>query len=327
MNNKPIAVLGEGAWGTAIATVLAHNKYKVHVWCHDETVAHQISTFKENKRYLPGVSLQTTIISKISIADAIKDAEYIFVSTPVPFVRTVLQHALDMAHPDAIWIFLNKGIEEKTGFLPTQILQDIAAKKGQRPRCAVVSGPSFAFEVAHEELTGLIVACASEKVAKQVIQLLENTYITAEYSTDIIGVQASGALKNGAALIMGMFEGMKASDNTKALAFVRCYHELIMLGSALGGQPETFFDLAGLGDLVLTAYGNQGRNRLFGKALGAGTTVSALKAQYSLLPEGVATLQALPGLLAHYDLELPLFETAIEILAGNTQPTDLFECL
>lgn len=308
---KAVTMLAQGAWGTAVATVLAHNGHQVKLWCHDADVVDMINNDHVNHRYLPDVMVDERIWATADIQQALQESEVIFVAIPVKFFRSVLQ-TMECNADAYTWVLLNKGIEVTTGYLPSQILESVFKTKN----IAVASGPSFAHDIVRKELTGLVVASDNALVVERVSRLLANDYICIEQSSDFKGVQAGGALKNVLALFFGIIEGAGCGENTKALAFVRCFQEIVRLGIALGAQAETFVRLSGLGDCILTSMSDLSRNRLLGKALGQGRKIES--AVGAVAPESVNTLEAISGLMSAHMLALPLMQALHDFVHGRT---------
>ena len=240
---KKVVVLGAGAWGTAIATVLASNQHKVVIWSHEEDVVQSISHEHINKRYLPGIQLNRTIQSTIDIAQAVEDAEWIFEAIPVKYMRSVLEKVKLYYSPLQRWIVLSKGIEQQSLFLPTQILNDVF---GNSVQSVVVVGPSFAKDVVEKQLTAVNCASESKELIDASRQLMTNSYFKLFPSNDILGLQWCAALKNVIAMGVGILEGAEFTDTTKAFFLVKAFAEMKIFIVAMGGKSETMNDLAGI---------------------------------------------------------------------------------
>lgn len=317
-----ISVLGAGAWGTALATLLADNGHDVLLWAHEQSVVDDITDAYENKKFLPGIVLQPSINATHDLKLLARHAKIIFVTVPVAFLRSVLQKLqVDVPH-DVHWVIASKGIEQHTLMLPTQIIDD----QLQRPAdSAVISGPSFAYDLASKQVTGLVIAAHHEDTAQCVKQLMDNAYLFTKHSSDLIGVQLAGALKNVLALGVGILDGAGYTDNTKAYFFTRCLHEITQLGIALGAQAETFYGLAGVGDMVLTAMGKLSKNVALGRALGAGQSLDAALQRIGCAPEGLNTLQSLYQLMHKKQIAMPLCKGVYDILFKQAAVASLFK--
>jgi glycerol-3-phosphate dehydrogenase (NAD(P)+) len=317
---KTVAILGEGAWGTAVATILAHNGYTVNLWCHDPGTAQTIMDTQYNVRYLPDIKLSTTIIPTQDLREALKNADYIFEAIPVQYLRSVVEQVKVHAAPCIPWVVLSKGIEQSTRMVASQIIRDIM---GNTVEVAVIAGPSFAHEVAREEVTGFVVAAEKTLLAQTVAQMLINTYTTCVLSHDLYGIQLSSALKNVVAVGIGILQGAGYGSNTQALFLVRMFEVMKSLVESADGSSETVYGLAGLGDLVLTAYGSQSRNVMVGKRLGAGQKLQQILDETGAIPEGINTLKSLCALAQQCDLVVPLIHALQHVVAGDAPPSEL----
>ncbi|HMD54395.1 MAG TPA: NAD(P)H-dependent glycerol-3-phosphate dehydrogenase, partial [Phycisphaerae bacterium] len=264
---KNICVLGDGAWGTAVATLLAHNGYHVKLWCHDAANVQTIARTHINERYLPEHHLSENIIPTASLKDAMCGSQWIFEAIPVQYLRSVIAQAAPYFTDDQVWVILSKGIEQNTLMLPTQIIDDVS---GMQHKKAVCAGPSFAADLASKQVTAVSVASTDCALIPELQSMLENEYFRLFPNTDLIGVQVGGALKNVITLGVGMLEGAGYTDNTKAFLVTRGLQEMAVAAKALGGDPETIYGLSGVGDLMLTALGKLSRNLAVGKRLGHG---------------------------------------------------------
>lgn len=296
-----VTVIGEGAWGTAIAMLLASNNYHVMLWCHDEHVVKTIKQHRTN-HYLPGFTLSESIIPTHDIQQALEYSEYIFEAIPVKYLRSVIESAQNYARVGHRWIVLSKGIENNTLKFPVQIIEEIISGA----KTAVVAGPSFAKEVAQQKITALTVASQDNELSFQVQRMLANSYIKPYTSNDVIGTQVGGALKNVIALGIGIADGAGLSENSKAFLFTRGLREIIELTQRLGGRPETIMGLSGVGDLVMSAFSSLGRNRSCGNLLGQGKNLVDLEKEYDVMPEGINTTQSLYELIHKHHLDMPV---------------------
>lgn len=321
---KNVCVLGDGAWGTAVATLLAHNGYTVKLWCHDAAVVETIMRTRVNERYLPGHTLSERIIPTISLEDAVRDTQWIFEAIPVQYLRSVIMDVVPCVTPDQIWVVLSKGIEKDTLLLPTQIIDDIFAHP---PKKAVVAGPSFAADLASKQVTAVSIAATDCALAHELQTMLENKYFKPFYSTDLIGVQVGGALKNVITLGVGMLEGAGYTDNTKAFLVTRGLHEMGLMTKVLGGDPATLYGLSGVGDLVLTSLGQLSRNLAVGKRLGRGESLQDIIRELGNAPEGINTVQAIQQLMQKHQLELPICKAVHEIIFAGKKIDHLIAAL
>lgn len=309
---KYMTVLGEGAWGTAFATVLAHNGYKVKLWCHDRQVLQSIASHRVNERYLPGISLSSLIEPTISLEEALHSSEFVFEAIPVPHVRALFTRAKKTIDPSQILVILSKGIEQESLFFPSQIIDDVLGYTAQK---VVISGPSYAYDLARQYYTGVALSGSSHDSAVRVQTVVSNCYVRPYLSADLLGVQAGGALKNVLAVAVGLLDGAGYGDNVKAFLVTRGFAELIVLAQVLGAAKETLYGLSGMGDLMLTAFGKQSRNVAIGRALGSGQKIDLITTP--VLPEGIKTIVSVKQLLLKHGLQLPIFDGIYQMVFEN----------
>jgi glycerol-3-phosphate dehydrogenase (NAD(P)+) len=307
---KTVCVIGEGAWGTAVATVLAHNGYTVNLWCHFTAVKQTIQELRINQRYLSGIELSQRIIPLTDLKQALDGVSYVFEAIPVQYLRSVLTRCKPYMHKDQTWIVLSKGVEQTTCMFPTQIIEDNAPCSLD---LAVVAGPSFAYQVAQEKLTQVVLACAQSS-AQQLQSMMNNSYFTTYISNDGIGVQAASAFKNVVALGAGILKGAGYSENAQAAYITHGLEQMAQLITAVGGNFTTAYGLAGVGDLLLTATSMHSRNTQVGVALGQGKTLETILAQTGYTPEGVNTVQSIHQLCMQKNISLPLCQTLYSYL-------------
>lgn len=310
---KPIGVLGDGAWGTAVANVLARNGYQVKLWCYQETVAQSIKKSGINERYLPGVVLDNNIEPVTDIAQAVCGVSWIFEAIPVQYLREIISPLASCVDRSATWVVLSKGIEQKTLLLPSQIIDDALEFT---PSKVVFAGPNFAAELARGELSATVVAAHDYAQAQELQKLLANDYFRPYVCTDMIGAQVGGALKNVIALVVGMLDGAGFNHNAKAFVLTRGLHEMAIITTQLGGSVHTVYGLSGVGDLVLTAMGGLSKNMQVGQRLGKGQKLDDILQQTGFVPEGINTLQSVNQLLKMHKLDMPICARAYEVVFG-----------
>ena len=314
-----VAVLGAGAWGTAISCVLAA-RLEVTLWARDAAQAATIGTSRRNERYLPGFELPSTVKVTADLAEATQAARLVLAATPVAGLRDVLGQ-LTGAVP-VVW--LCKGFEEGTGELPHQIA---AAVLGKGARCGALSGPSFAEEVARGLPCALTLASVDAAFAREAATLLHGGRMRVYYSSDLIGVEIGGAVKNVMAIAAGISDGLGLGLNARAALITRGLAEIARLGTALGGQPETFMGLAGAGDLILTATGDLSRNRRVGLELARGRSLKDVVANLGHVAEGVRSAREAAKLAASRGVEMPVTEAVSAVLEGHLAPAAAVERL
>lgn len=298
-----VTVLGDGAWGTAISRLLAEQGYCVTLWCHTVEVAQSIIKNGHNTHYFPDFMCDGIQVTT-SLQEALHDVTWVFEAVPVAHLRSVLEQAKPYYRSDQVWVILSKGIEKERHLLPTFIMHDVFE---HQVSTVVVSGPSYAHDLAHKKPTGIVVACSNKAVARTCAQLLTTDYLTPELSSDVVGVQLCGAFKNLIALGVGLLDGARYTDNTKALLVTRGLHEIERIVTAMGGDRNTVYGLAGIGDLVLTSLGSLSKNVALGKQLGSGQSLEDLiKNTQGVLPEGINTVHAVYALTREHRIELPI---------------------
>jgi glycerol-3-phosphate dehydrogenase (NAD(P)+) len=308
---KTLTVLGAGAWGTAVATLLAHNEHNVVLWCYEQEVADDINRSRCNGRYLPGIQLPKNIRATHSLQDAVQASTWLFEAVPVPCLRSVFAAAKAWVTPDYRVVMLSKGIEADTLLFPVNMIAQVL---GRHNPIAVVSGPNFAQELAQQVPTATVVAADTPSLVQEVGQLVANGYFKVYTSSDVVGVQSGGAFKNVIALILGAAQGAGCRENTTAYFMTQGLHEMAQIARVLGGNVETVYGLSGFGDLVLCCTGTLSRNFKIGQQLGQRRRLTDLAAVYPMFPEGVNTLGALPMLIKQHALNLPLCTSAYEFV-------------
>lgn len=304
-----VAVLGAGAWGTALACLLADNGHDVMLWSYEQDVADAINRHHTN-HYLKDIALPHEIIAISVLQEAINYSDTIFIAIPVAFIRTSLLTLNREITQCKRWIMTSKGIEQHSLLLPTQILEHM----WHSSNIVAISGPSFAYDLARKQITGIVIASHDEALRQHVNMLLENDYVLPELSSDVIGVQLCGALKNIIALGVGILDGAGYTDNTKIYFLMRALDEIMQLGLQLGAQQKTFYGLAGIGDVVLTAMGSRSKNLEVGRQIGKGESLDAIKQRNDCLPEGINTLQSVQELILQKQIAMPLCSALYDIV-------------
>ncbi len=308
---KHVTIIGEGAWGTAVATLLAHNGYHVRIWCHHRELVDSINTTHQNERFLPGILLDKKIKAVASLKEALADVTWVFEAIPVKYLRTVLKEAKPWVHEQQIWVVLSKGIEQETLLFPSQIIDEVFEKK---VATTIFAGPSFAMDVARKQITAVTIAAADCEQGKALQKILANDYFRPYITTDFIGVQAGAALKNVITIGVGMLDGAGYTDNAKAFLLTRGLSEMMQLSCALGGTKETVYGLSGVGDLVLTGMGELSRNLLVGRRLGRGDSLDTILKEIDAIPEGINTVQSVYQLMKKQKISLPICRGIYEII-------------
>ncbi len=326
----PVSVVGAGSWGTALAA-LASTQCNTLLWARSAQVADQVNTTHANPRYLPGLPLPGTLRATHDLSFAVDHAlqagpenGLIILGVPVAgMADTCARLAQELAlrhHYGLSVVWTCKGFHHETGELPHQIIER-AFVRLSGIETGVLSGPSFAREVAAGQPVALTIATPHNSTAQKVIQALHSPQARIYSSTDIIGVEVGGALKNVLAIACGISDGLGLGTNARAALITRGLAEMQRLGVALGGRPETFTGLTGLGDLVLTTTGDLSRNRRVGLALGQGQTLESILAG-GMTAEGVRCAQAACTLGQEHHVELPITEAVCQVLFQNLPPRE-----
>ncbi len=304
-----VAVLGAGAWGTAIACVLA-SRLEVSLWARDASQAQAMAQSRRNPRYLPGVEIPNPVLVTSRLEEALSRRELLLAATPVAGLREVLQKAKGAGA--VVW--LCKGFEESSGCLPHEIA---AEALGQGTSCGALSGPSFAEEVARGLPCALTLASVDAAFARHAASLLHGGRMRVYFTTDLVGVEIGGAVKNVMAIAAGICDGLGLGMNARAALITRGLAEIARLSAALGGQPETVMGLAGAGDLILTATGDLSRNRRVGLDLARGRPLAEILASLGHVAEGVRSAAEVARLAAKKGVDMPLTETVHAVLEGK----------
>ncbi|MHC4844982.1 MAG: NAD(P)H-dependent glycerol-3-phosphate dehydrogenase [Planctomycetota bacterium] len=310
-----IAVLGDGAWGSALAMVLAERGASVIQWSISSDYADEMQATRSNARYLPDMIIPdgVTITSR---PEAFNHADLIISAVPSRFLRDVLTGLKPSFNRGRPFVSATKGLEFPSYRSATQIIAEVL---GDRP-IAIVSGPSHAEEVAHHVPTAVVAASSDPGLALRVQDVLTTEHFRVYTSADPIGVELGGALKNVLAIAGGLVDGLELGDNTKAALLVRGQAEMTRLGVALGGQAVTFQGLSGIGDLVVSCISPHGRNRLVGDRVGRGESLDDILQGIPGVPEGVLTCKAVVSLAAEHGVEMPITQQIHAVLFDGKDP-------
>ena len=312
-----VAVLGAGAWGTAIAAVLSA-RLDIALWARDPEQARRLAATRYNERYLPGIELPASVAVESDLAGALKDAALVLAATPVAGLREILPK---VKHP-LVW--LCKGFEEHTGLLPHEIA---AQTMGANARCGALSGPSFAAEVARGLPCALTLASRDAAFAQEAAATLHGGRMRVYYSGDLIGVEIGGAVKNVMAIAAGISDGLGLGLNARAALITRGLAEMARLGAAMGGSAETFFGLAGAGDLILTATGDLSRNRRVGLELAQGKPLEEILANLGHVAEGARSAKEVARLAKAKGVDMPVSDAVNAVLEKRLSPAAAVQSL
>jgi glycerol-3-phosphate dehydrogenase (NAD(P)+) len=313
------SIVGGGAWGTALASHFVRAGVPVTLWIREPAVAATVNDKRENSLYLPGVELPEGLRATDSLEEALRGADTVLVVVPSEFCRTIYREIATLAPPAAVLVSCTKGLEVDTLQRMTQVA---AAEAPGRP-LAVLSGPSFAVEVARALPTAVVVASPDHAVAQSVQRPIATRTFRVYSSEDVVGVELAGALKNIIAIAAGIIDGLGYGHNTGAALITRGLAEITRLAVALGARPDTLAGLAGLGDLVLTCTGTLSRNRTVGQRLGRGQTLA--EASAGMHPEGVRTTLAACALAERQGIEMPIARQMRAVLYDGKAPREALD--
>jgi glycerol-3-phosphate dehydrogenase (NAD(P)+) len=316
MTMHAVAVLGAGSWGTALAVHLARLGHDVRLWGRDAALVDRLTTTRVNADYLPGVTLDG-VRATASIEAAVGGATLVVVAVPSQGLRAVVHRAVAIAPIAVPFVSTAKGLEHGTLYRMSQVIADEAGPS--RP-VAVLSGPTFAAEVAAGLPTAVVVASASPEAAGIVQQEFRGPSLRLYATDDVPGVEIGGALKNVVAIAAGVVESLGLGHNAMAALITRGLVEVSRLATAMGGRPDTLAGLSGLGDLVLTCTGHRSRNRQLGIELGRGRALDDVLRGQRMIAEGVRTAEAALALGARHGVELPITEQMQAVLGGLRTP-------
>lgn len=304
------AVIGGGAWGTALADLLARNGHDVALWARESDVVETVNASHENVRFLKGARLHESLRASGDMGAVLKGAEIVTYAAPSHVLRAVLRQEPRSVGPDTLIVVATKGIERDTLAIMTEVIQE---ELPGRPVVAL-SGPSFAAEVVARQPTA-VVAASADPHASEAAQAAYSSQTFRVYThDDVIGVELGGALKNVMAVATGVAEGLGLGYNSRAALITRGLAEIVRLGSALGANPATFAGLAGVGDLVLTCTGALSRNRSVGIEIGEGKTLEEVLKNRETVAEGVNTTQSAHALAAREGVEMPIVDAVYRVL-------------
>ena len=314
-----VAVLGAGSWGTALAALIARHGHQTVLWGRDAATIEAIGARHENPRYLPGVALPDALHATTDLAACVAGAELVLVVTPSHAFNETLQALAPHRRAGAGVAWATKGFEPGSG----RFLHEVAAEiLGEHVPLAVVTGPSFAKEVAQGLPTAVTVHSDDEDFAQRVAEALHGPAFRAYTGSDMLGAELGGAMKNVLAVATGVADGMALGLNARAGLITRGLNEMLRLNVALGGRAETLMGLAGLGDLVLTCTGDLSRNRRLGLALGRGQSLAEAVAQIGQVVESVQTVDEVMRLANRHGIELPISELVQKVLHEDITPRE-----
>ncbi len=321
-----IGVVGGGSWGTALANLLATKGYPIDLWVFEQEVRDQILQHRENRVFLPDVTLSSNLTPTNDMATAASGKELLLVVVPSHVMRETAARMAEFVTGEIIIVSASKGIENKTHLTMTGVLREMLPQVPES-RLAVLSGPSFAKEVARQFPTAVTVASRELSVAERVQQVFATERFRVYTNDDVIGVELGGSVKNVIAIAAGIIDGLGMGLNTRAAMITRGQTEIRRLGVAMGANPRTFTGLAGVGDLILTCTGTLSRNHTVGHKIGQGAKLADILAQMRMVAEGVKTAKSVYNLSRRIGVEMPICEEIYRILYEDLPPIEAVQRL
>jgi glycerol-3-phosphate dehydrogenase (NAD(P)+) len=318
---RPAAVLGAGSWGTALAILLGRGSgtTEVRLWCRDRAHAERLQADRANERYLPGAALPAPVRPVASLEEALDGAGLVVGAVPSSATAEVARLARPLIGEAGAWLSAAKGLEQGSHRRMSEVVH---AELPELAAVAVLSGPSFAVEVAAGQPTAVVVACEDLEVARRLQAEISDETFRAYASHDVVGVELGGAIKNVIAIAAGLLTGLGLGHDPTAALVTRGLAEMSRLAAALGADPRTMSGLAGLGDLVLTCTGSLSRNRRLGEAVARGASVEEAAAALGQVAEGVETTRRVLAIADEHGLDVPITRAVDEVLFGGTAPAE-----
>ncbi|MGH7965935.1 MAG: NAD(P)H-dependent glycerol-3-phosphate dehydrogenase [Candidatus Binatia bacterium] len=314
-----VAVIGAGGWGTALASLLAGGRHQVCLWVRRPALCEQLQRERENPSYLAGVQLSEALTYTTSLAEAAAETELFVLAVPSHAMRTIATALIAFLPKDSLIVSTTKGIEEETLQSMSAVLAEVGGES-LRKRIAVLSGPSFAAEVARSLPTAVTVASPEKAVATRVQSIFSSSKFRVYTTSDLVGVEIGGAVKNVIAIAAGVSDGLGYGYSARAALITRGLAEIIRLAMRLGAEPQTFSGLSGMGDLVLTCTSDLSRNRMVGMRLGQGERIAAILQSMPMVAEGVRTCRSVFTLAQRLGVEMPIVEQMYALLYADKPP-------
>ena len=316
---KRIATIGAGNWGTALAASFAQTGHEVTLWAYESEVVESIRARRENELFMPGIKLPPSLSVTGDFREALEGAEIVVTVMPSHVCGTLYQQMLPHLDPKMIFVSATKGLDTVRLMRMSEVINSVVGTSFT-PRLCVLSGPSFAREVAQGDPTAVVVASEDRDAARQVQREFASPVLRLYSSNDVVGVELGGSVKNVIAVAAGVIEGLGLGHNPTAALITRGLAEMTRLACACGGKRETLAGLAGMGDLVLTCTGDLSRNRTVGVELGKGRKLADIISSTRTVAEGVKTTKATVALAARHHVEMPITQQVNRILEGEISP-------
>lgn len=316
-----IAIIGAGSWGTALSFILSNSGHSIRLWAYEEEVAAGIKANRENTLFLPGIKLPENIAPTTNLSEAIDGVRYVLTAIPSHVCRGLYEQMLPLLQREMIFVSATKGIETGSLMRMSEVIHSVIDRRFI-PQMTVLSGPSFANEVARFDPTAIVVASSDRDIAQSVQEEFSSSTLRLYTSNDVIGVELGGAIKNVIAIAAGVVEGLGLGHNPKAALITRGLAEMTRLACACGARSETLAGLAGMGDLVLTCTGDLSRNCRVGRELGRGLKLDDIIGSMRMVAEGVKTTDAAVALAEKHGVEMPITRQVHRIMQGQISPRD-----
>ena len=316
MSKKIIAFIGCGSWGAALGDVLSKKGYNIQFWHRNSDTCHAMKISR--KHYiLPSIVFGKNVTFHSDINLALDGAKYIILAVPSQAMRSVVYRIKDSLNPKSYIVNVSKGIENETLKTMSKVISEIV---GEIPNFVTLSGPSHAEEVVRQKPTAIVSASNNILAAKEIQNLFSTNKLRVYTNQDLIGVEIGGSVKNVVAIAAGFCDGFGYGDNTKAALITRGINELSKLGACFGANTETFFGLAGIGDLIVTCSSVHSRNRKLGEMIGKGSDLESVLNQSHMIVEGVKTAFSIKKICEKFDIEMPICEAVFKVLYKDSDP-------
>ncbi len=322
MTELKVGLLGGGSWGTTVASLVTRN-VPVTIWARNPETVHEINNQRTNERYLPGATLPEKLVATNDIDEAVRDADVIIMGIPSQNFRTVLQEVKQHIRAWVPVISLTKGLELDTGMRMTEIINEVLPGHP----VGVLTGPNLAREIMAGQAAASVIAMEDEIIVRELQKVFQSGLFRVYTNTDVIGCELGGVLKNIIAIAVGMGDGQGAGDNTRSALITRGLSEVTRLGVAMGGRPETFAGLAGMGDMIATCTSPQSRNRHVGVELGKGRDMQDIIDDMVMVAEGAKSAPAVMALAEEYGVEMPIAADVYRVLSGDSNASRAFRGL
>lgn len=317
-----VTVLGAGSWGTTVASVVAGRNDTV-IWARNPETTFEINEFHTNEKYLSGFTLPTKLRATSELQEAVAHAELLIVGVPTSAVRTTLEQAKPWINAWIPLVSLSKGFETGTLLRMTEVVKQVVPGHP----VAALTGPNIAREIMAGQAAATVLASRDLSVASEIQKVLHRGLLRVYTNHDVIGCELGGALKNVVAIACGMAQGLGVGDNTRSMVMTRGLAELTRLGVAMGGEPETFSGLAGMGDMITTCISPHSRNRFVGEQLGLGRKLNDILGEMTMVAEGVKTAVTVHDLAKQYKVDMPVCHEIYRVVKGRVSPANAYRGL